>query len=67
MRNGRSGRWPDRKALNLRAGNVDDLHILDFAGFNAEAEGGAHGVPALEASGAGVEGHHVVMLVEFHP
>ena len=67
MRHGLSGLWPGRKALNLRAGDVDDLHILDFALFDAEAEGGAHGVPALEASGAGVEGHHVVMLVEFHP
>ena len=67
MRHGLSGLWPGRKALNLRAGDVDDLHILDFALFDAEAEGGAHGVPALEASGAGVEGHHVVVLVEFHP
>ena len=40
-----------------------DFHVLHLAVLDAEAEGGADEVEALDAGGAGVEDHHVVVRV----
>ena len=41
--------------------------LFELAVFDAEAEGGADGMPALDAGSAGVEGHHLVVFVILHP
>ena len=54
---------PSKKVEERLAGQVEDFHVLHFAGFYAETEGGADNVPALDAAGAGIDGEHVVVPV----
>ena len=48
------------------AGPFTDFHILELPVFDAEAEGGADQMEALDAGGTGVEDHHVVVFVVDH-
>lgn len=43
---------------------LEEFDVFEFGVFDAEAEGGADDLPALDAAGAGVEGEHLVVLVE---
>ena len=48
------------------AGPFTDFHVLELPVFDAEAEGGADQMEALDAGGTGVEDHHVVVFVVDH-